>query len=178
VNREVAMDDSNELRRLKLDELAAQVLRDSGKLRFRATGSSMLPAIRPGDILAVHRRQISETQLGDIAFFSCYGGVVAHRIISKGQDFFIAQGDSVPSPDNLVTTENFLGLVVSIERDGKSFVPSLYPGALSGFMATVLKRSYFATRIWLAVWTHIRALRDRSKSQLHTVTSSSLTASS
>jgi signal peptidase len=171
------MGDINELRGLAQNELAAQTLRDSGKLRFRATGSSMLPAIRPGDILAVHRRQISEIQPGDIAFFSCNGGVVAHRVISKGQDVLTVQGDSVPSIDPAVIAENFLGLVLSIQRDGKSFVPSRRPGVLSRFTASVLKRSDFAMRGWLAVWIRIRSLRNTSNTQLQTV-HTSLTASS
>jgi len=36
-------------------ELAAEVLRSSGRLRLRATGTSMLPAVWPGDVLSVCR---------------------------------------------------------------------------------------------------------------------------
>ena len=37
-------------------ELAAEVLRSSGELRLRVTGSSMLPAVWPGDELTIRRQ--------------------------------------------------------------------------------------------------------------------------
>ncbi|MDP9340274.1 MAG: S24/S26 family peptidase [Acidobacteriota bacterium] len=166
------MDDTTEFRKFTRNELAAQILRDSGKLRFRATGSSMLPEIRPGDVLMVHRRGISEIQPGDIVFFSCYGGVVAHRVKFASPDHLTAQGDTAHSADPAVTAENILGLVVSIERDSHSFVPSRRLGLLSRVTSAVLRRSDFAMRIWLAGWIRIRSLRNSSKPQLHTVSSS------
>ena len=134
-----------------------------GKVRLRATGSSMLPEVRPGDVLVIHRRELSEIRLGDIAVFSCYGGVAAHRIILKEAGSCTSQGDSVPCPDPPVTAENYLGLVVSLERAGTSLIPCPRPGVLSRFTAAVLRRSDLATRLWLAGWRLISSLRKSSE---------------
>ena len=47
-------------------ELAAEVPRSWGRLRLRATGASMLPAVWPGDALYVCRRSATQALPGDI----------------------------------------------------------------------------------------------------------------
>jgi len=61
--------------------LAAQVLRSSGKLRFRATGASMMPAVWPGDLLEVRRHGVEEIEPGDVVLFQRGGGLTAHRVV-------------------------------------------------------------------------------------------------
>jgi hypothetical protein len=164
------MGDTTAIRSLTQHQLAADVLLVSGRVRFRATGSSMLPAVRPGDVLEVHRREIHEVKCGEVAFFSCYGGVAAHRVISK-RGLLITQGDSVPCPDPPVTAENLLGAVVAIERDGKVFAPELRGGLVARCTAAVLRRSDLAMRVWL----HVHSLFMQSNLK---IASPSLTASS
>ncbi len=50
-------------------ELAAQVLKDSGMLRLRASGSSMLPSVWPGDILTIRPQSFERWRPGDIALY-------------------------------------------------------------------------------------------------------------
>src|ERR1039458_9326454 len=64
-------------------ELAAEVLRSSGSLRLRAIGASMLPAIWPGDVLTVQRRDAENAQPGDIVLFARGGALVAHRVVER-----------------------------------------------------------------------------------------------
>lgn len=116
----------------------------------------MLPAIRPGDILVVHRREIQGVQPGEIAFISCYDRLVAHRVKGAAGDrsrgVWVTQGDAVPSADPPVASEHLLGVVVSIERDGRSFAPPLGPGLSDRFIAAILRHSDFALRIWQRVY--------------------------
>ncbi len=62
-------------------ELAVEVLRSFGELRFRANGSSMLPAIWPGDTLHVSREGATEALPGEIVLFERGGRLVAHRVV-------------------------------------------------------------------------------------------------
>jgi len=62
-------------------ELAAEVLRSYGRLRLRANGASMLPAVWPGDILHVRRQGVAEALPGDIVLFGREGRLVAHRVV-------------------------------------------------------------------------------------------------
>jgi hypothetical protein len=62
-------------------ELAAEVLRSFGKLRLRANGSSMLPAVWPGDILYIQGQDAPAALPGDIVLFGREGRLVAHRVV-------------------------------------------------------------------------------------------------
>src|SRR5258708_30435290 len=62
-------------------ELAAQVLRSFGILRLQVTGLSMLPSVRPGDVLFIERRDLREIAAGDIVLFARQGKLVAHRVL-------------------------------------------------------------------------------------------------
>ena len=76
-------------------ELAAEVLRSSGKLRLRANGASMLPAVWPGDILHVRRQGVAEALPGDIVLFGREGRLVAHRVVEvRSQDSGVRSQDS------------------------------------------------------------------------------------
>jgi hypothetical protein len=117
-------------------QLAAETLRNSGYLRMRATGLSMLPAVLPGDILHVGRCGIDHIRTGAIAVFECYGRLVAHRVVKpvieaqnsrnmlkllsispRGFAFspaanltrtLLTRGDSLPAPDPPVTEAQLL----------------------------------------------------------------------
>jgi signal peptidase I len=125
--------------------LAAHTLRRTGLLRLRASGSSMLPALRPGDILLIESREIGEIQVGEIAAFECYGRIVIHRVIEihrgpHGSSLLIARGDSLPRPDPPVTQSELLGTVIRIERGGKFVSPSSRLTPLGRIAATMLGR--------------------------------------
>ena len=64
-------------------ELAAEVLRTSGRLRLRATGASTLPAVWPGDILSVRSHEVVEALPGDIVLFVREGRLVARRVVER-----------------------------------------------------------------------------------------------
>ena len=84
-------------------ELAAEVLRSFGKLRLRANGSSMLPAVWPGDILFVQGKDAAAALPGDIVLFGRAGRLVAHRVVERTicQDEmqWVTRGDSLGSND-------------------------------------------------------------------------------
>ena len=140
-------------------ELACEALLACGALRFRANGSSMLPGIRPGDVLLVHRRNICEVSAGEVAFYVCYGRLVAHRVISHDGEFLIAQGDSVPAPDPPIAVDDFLGVVVLIERGGRRITPSRRLRPAARMVAAVLSRSTFASKCLQRLY----ALFDQSR---------------
>src|SRR5437763_15336142 len=62
-------------------ELAAQVLNDSGVLRLRASGSSMLPSVWPGDILTIRPQRLEQWRPGDIAPYMRAGHFFLQRVI-------------------------------------------------------------------------------------------------
>jgi signal peptidase I len=127
-------------------ELAAEVLRASGTLHFRATGWSMLPAIRPGDLLTVERVD-GEIGEGEVILFSRDRRLFAHRVIAGEQNSVTTRGDTMAAPDSPVSREEVLGRVVSILRNGKKIRPDRGSSLRDRAVAGMMRRSNFAARV-------------------------------
>jgi signal peptidase I len=134
-------------------ELAAEVLRSAGRLRLRATGASMLPAVWPGDILSVHSHGVMAVLPGDIVLFGREGRLVAHRVVGRTicQDTIqlVTRGDSVEGSDAPVSSHELLGRVTAIERGSRQLIPAQSVG--SRLISWILCRSGLATRMLLRV---------------------------
>jgi len=137
-------------------ELAAEVLRSSGRLRLRATGASMLPAIWPSDILSVRSHDALEALPGDIVLFGRQGRLVAHRVLQRtaSQDgiLWVTRGDSAGGNDAPVSSHELLGRVTAIERGSRRLTP--HQSVASRLISWILRRSDFATRVllWVKGW--------------------------
>jgi len=134
-------------------ELAAEVLRSSGRLRLRATGASMLPAVWPGDILSVRSHDVVEALPGDIVLFAREGRLVAHRVVERtlceDRIQWVTRGDSVGGNDAPVSSHQLLGRVTAIERGSRQITP--HQSVASRLASWILCRSELATQALLRV---------------------------
>ena len=132
-------------------ELAAEVLRSSGRLRLRATGASMLPAVWPGDVLSVCSRSATQALPGDIILFARQGRLFAHRVVERTlcQDRiqWVTRGDTVEGNDAPVSSHQLLGRVTAIERGSRQLTP--HQSLASHLASWILSRSDLATRLLL-----------------------------
>jgi signal peptidase I len=131
--------------------LISDVLQLSGTARVCVSGSSMLPSIRPGDILLLQRTELSEAAPGDIVLFAREDRLFAHRVISQdckyGISCLVTCGDSLDKNDPPVFADELLGRVTSILR-GQSQIHFRFtlPRRL---ISIFFRRSQFLTRCWL-----------------------------
>lgn len=135
-------------------ELAVEVLRSFGILRFAATGWSMLPTVWPGDTLVVERIGADQFRTGEIALVGRDGRLCAHRIISlpeSGNRFWTTQGDAVPTQDRPVIEGELLGRVTTLIRSGKSRAVPLRLNVVQRLLARLVRRSVFAARVFVYV---------------------------
>jgi hypothetical protein len=102
--------------------LAAEVLRKFGTIQFRAIGSSMIPAVWPGDILQVRSAGIDEIAVGDVILFWRDSAFCAHRVLLKRGQSLVTGGDSVSTSDRPITQTEVLGRVVALSRNGKTIL--------------------------------------------------------
>lgn len=110
------------------EELLVHLLGDGIAVRFRARGSSMLPAVRDGDILRVQPIVHTAVHPGDIVLYRTpHNGIVVHRVVdisTHGEEIILlVKGDASGTPDPRVPQSQLLGRVVSIERRGRTIVP-------------------------------------------------------
>lgn len=89
--------------------------------RFRASGESMFPTIRNGDIITVSSPDGVHAVPGDIvAFRTPLGGKLAvHRVTGVRSGSFLIKGDNSLEPDGTIPRSDILGLVTRIERGGR-----------------------------------------------------------
>ena len=100
-------------------DLLNAVLNKEADFRFKASGVSMYPTIRNGDIITISSLKGLKLKPGDIVAFRHPTGekLAVHRIISIGSDSCLIRGDNSPDPDGLVRESDILGLVTKVERN-------------------------------------------------------------
>ena len=102
--------------------LAQDTLQQFGRLRFRAMGSSMLPAIAPGDILTFRTATPGDLIPGQVVLVQGDGRLVAHRLLSHAQGLLTTMGDSLRVPDAPLCITQLLGVLDAHQR-GTRFIP-------------------------------------------------------
>ena len=107
-------------------ELTAELLNRGCCIRFQATGHSMYPAIKDGEIIKVEPVEPSQIKKGDILLYRVKKGVIAHRVVhierrNGGPPFFVLRGDSLEACDGIVEPRQVIGRVISVERNGHDY---------------------------------------------------------
>jgi len=97
-------------------ELIAQALRAGEEIRLRVTGTSMIPAIWPGDVLKVSPLTKTSIAEGRIVLFIRDGRLFAHRVVARCGPQLITRGDAVNDCDPPVSAAELLGVVTGIIR--------------------------------------------------------------
>src|SRR5215472_5701874 len=133
-------------------ELIAKVLQAEYEARIRVTGTSMLPAIWPGDVLLVRPLGDTDFAKGNIVLFLRNGRLFAHRVVDRSDDRLITRGDAVPDCDPPVSASELLGVVAGIVRnDGSMRVVPSAPPMRHGMIALAVRHSQLAYRMVLKV---------------------------
>jgi len=100
-----------------------KILAERGRAGFRARGTCMYPCVRPGDFLHIEARTVAEISVGDIAVFRKAGVLFGHRVICVDREarrpYIITRPDNSESEDAPTCDEDLLGVVSSVEREGR-----------------------------------------------------------
>jgi signal peptidase I len=142
-------------------ELAVEVLRSFGTLRFAATGWSMLPSVWPGETLVVERVQPDQVHIGDVVVVGREGRLCAHRVIgtedTPGNRQWITQGDAMAAPDRPVAGSDLLGRVAYLIRAGKLVAVPAKLSVVERLTAKIVRRSVSATRAFVYLHRMVQA---------------------
>jgi len=136
-------------------ELAAEVLCSTGALRLQVSGTSMLPAVWPGDTLLIERVESQKVSEGDIVMFGRDRRLVVHRVIGRietpAESMIVTRGDAMPEPDPPIPERDLLGKVSVILRNGKLIAPRRTPRLTERTMAALIRRSDIAARVVMGI---------------------------
>lgn len=137
------------------EQVCADLLREGHLVKFRAPGDSMYPTICDGDLITVAPINPSDVVMEDIILYRHQSGVVAHRVIDieahqpsvlSPQHCFTLRGDAAINDDFPVHSNQILGKVVALERNGRLVDPYCLRIKLlykSRRLAVRLKRVFF-----------------------------------
>jgi signal peptidase I len=126
-------------------ELAKVVLETGSSLRFEATGSSMHPAVRNGDLLLITALPPGELRTGDVVLARLASDrLLVHRIVQRqrrqGTESFLLKGDRSPAADGWLPAGAILGKVTHIQRGGASIALGGTVGRLFGYLLAGMSR--------------------------------------
>ncbi|HUJ30408.1 MAG TPA: S24/S26 family peptidase [Candidatus Acidoferrum sp.] len=126
-------------------ELAVEVLRSTGELRFIVRGASMLPSIFPGDILLVRNESIDAVHCGDVVLCSRDGRFYAHRVErtmrEDGQTLIVTRGDALAQDDPPIGKHEFLGQVLAVVRHGRLLELTAAQGTVTRLLLPLVRQS-------------------------------------
>lgn len=144
--------------------LSAELIENSGGLRFRAHGRSMLPTIHSGDTLTLEKTDPDKLTIGDVVLIqNASNSLLAHRIIERNdqnENRWTTCGDALCMHDSPIKADQLLGNVTSVEHNRK--VRSLSP-AKGRLMALCSRHS--STLAGRAIKKVLRLIGEREASR-------------
>lgn len=139
-------------------DLAAEVAGTFGRVRLRVSGTSMVPAIRPGDLISVERVSVGDVSPGEVVVFAREGRLIAHRVVARtgspDEGYLITRGDRTRRNDALVSSAELVGRVARIERGGFGVRARSRLNAAQQVICHVLRFSDRATYLYLRLAAH------------------------
>jgi len=144
--------------------VASEVLRTSGWLRFAALGASMVPTIFPGDVLIVRRETAGGARCGDVVLCSRAGRFCAHRLVAKqeqeGRLSLVTRGDALRENDAPLAGSELLGRVTTVIRGRKRIELDWRPTARELLLRWAARRSNGFVK-WMVRWHALRSRLER-----------------
>ena len=136
--------------------MVEEVVRSLGDVRLRTLGTSMVPAMLPGDLVSVRRAGLDEISAGEVVLFLQNGRLFVHRVVGRNvvsaagnteEPCLITRGDRVRHDDPPVSSKELLGRVVSIERNNRHI--ELASHGSNSLFARLIRASDRATYLYL-----------------------------
>jgi len=129
--------------------LAMEAIGTLGRLTLRVSGTSMVPAVLPGDIVSVERTKLADVAPKEIIVFAREGRLIVHRVVAKLDapkgKCLITRGDRTHRDDGMVSGHELIGRVTCIKRGPRHVSLPLRPK----FVGRALRLSDRATRLYL-----------------------------
>jgi signal peptidase I len=142
--------------------LVAESVRMCGGIRLPAVGTSMVPAIHPGDLLSIQPIDPKEVTLGDVVVYAREQVLVVHRVVrtsaGSSEPYLVTRGDRSLRDDAPIHAGELLGRVVSIERKNRRVNVCPFSNKAGQALCAVLRRSERATNLFLranALWSEL-----------------------
>lgn len=102
----------------EIDGIASLWKRDNRELVTSFNGTSMLPAIAPGQQVTVMCG--IEPAVGDVAVFRYEDQIGVHRVVARSATWLLTWGDANPLPDQPVLPTRIIGVIRDVAKTPNS----------------------------------------------------------
>ncbi len=111
--------DTHSIPNVIVSELMAAVLEKNVPFRFSASGFSMYPFIKNGDLITL---STGPYRLGDVVAFINQenGKLTVHRIVQISPAGYLIKGDNVSGVDGCFPPSGMIGKVIRVERHSRT----------------------------------------------------------
>ena len=123
-------------------------------LRLRIRGTSMVPALWPGESVTIDSLDMKCIKIGQIVVFSRDGHFVIHRVVridppvdGTNDGTMVTRGDTAVRDDAPVLRSEYLGAVAAVHRFGAARPVRLKPSRSARAVASLIRRSDLARRL-------------------------------
>jgi hypothetical protein len=121
------------------------LLAEGLRVRFRAGGRSMAPAVRDGECVTVEPIAARQVALGDVVLCETWRGPVAHRVLAIGVGVagalrFTLRGDASLDFDRPIEERQLRGRLTTVDRDGRALTLAIAGGVLGRHLVVAALR--------------------------------------
>lgn len=104
-----------------LTALVESSLAQGAEASFAVDGRSMMPLVRPGDVVRLRRCADGDVRAGDVVALRGRpeGGLLVHRVVRARHGRLSVRGDNTTAGNGDFSCEEILGVVSAVERDGR-----------------------------------------------------------
>ena len=92
-------------------------------LPLKLTSQSMLPILRPNDVVYFKKTPFLKIKVNDLIIFKKKNQLITHRVIYKTKKYLITKGDSNLNFDGKIYPKQILGKLYQIRRNEQIFKP-------------------------------------------------------
>lgn len=127
-------------------QLLIQALRSYGEVSLRVTGTSMWPALWPGDRVEIRTTGFDEIKKGELIAFTRDDRIFVHRVVRKdldGSAICITRGDALSVDDPPVRESELLGVARVTEKVPRTFLSRLRQTVRYRLLSPVLTRTRY-----------------------------------
>lgn len=155
-----------DISKLSACSLVSEAVRKTGRVRLCVSGTSMVPAMRPGDLITVERATTGEISPGEVVVFARAERLVVHRVkavvvgpaaadTGNSRELLLTtRGDRSRRNDPMVSSSELLGRVTQIERGNRCAQVQTKLSAKEQMISRLLRTSDRATSLYLRVSAH------------------------
>ena len=93
------------------------------QFRLKSQGASMLPFLRPGDVVYYKRIKLHQYLVKDLVLVKKKSRYFTHRIIYQNNRYMITKGDNNPESDGKINPDQIVGRAYQIKRNSQIIDP-------------------------------------------------------